>query len=125
MDPVLLFLVRFVIVVFFVFMASFVLWVRSVIRERNEYGVIIASLRSELQETEIFPLESDILANSVVTFTLAYYERNRARGRKKVESTTEAMKLCWRSLPTSFQKRLAPLGSLANLKEEDSIFQIQ
>jgi hypothetical protein len=118
MDPVLLFLVRFVIVVFFVFMASFVLWVRSVIRERNEGRLIIALLKQEPQEKSEYSGKRDFLASNLVDFALAYYKRKLARD-KKVEPANKAMALCWRKLPKDFQEKLAPLGGLANLKVGD------
>lgn len=103
MDPVLLFLIGLVILFYFLLMITLVRWAKRVIGKKNER-------RGES------PQESDILAKNVADFTLAYYERTKARTEKKRKLTNTAMKLCWERLPRGFQKKLAILGGLANLK---------
>jgi hypothetical protein len=120
MDPVLLFLVGFVVLAYFSFVILLALRIRSVTREKDECRVIIASLKNEPQETEVSPLDSYILAESVIDFALAYYKRTRARGEKKVGSANTAMAICWRKLSDDSQEKLAVLGGLANLRVGDN-----
>lgn len=119
MDPILLSLVGFVILVYFSFVILLALWIKSVTREKNECREVVAILKRKLLEEKGSPQESDILATSVANFTLAYYDRVRARN-TSVEPANEAMELTWKCLPKYFQEKLAPLGSLANLKAFDN-----
>jgi hypothetical protein len=118
MDPILLSLVGFVILVYFSFVILLAFWIKSVTREKNECRVIIASLKREPQEKSEYSGKRDFLASNLVDFGLAYYKRKLARD-KKVEPANKAMALCWRKLPKDFQEKLAPLGGLANLKVGD------
>jgi hypothetical protein len=119
MDPILLSLVGFVILVYFSFVILLAFWIKSVTREKNECRVIIASLKREPQEKSEYSGKRDFLASNLVDFGLAYYERAKARTEKKRELANEAMKLCWERLPRGFQEKLAILGGLANLKVGD------
>ena len=122
MDPILLFLVGLVILFSFLLVITLALWLRSVIGEKNEYEVVAAILKHKLQEVEKNPQGSTIVVNNLINFCLAYYERVRAR-KQKVEPANTVMRSCWELLPKGFQKRLAPLGSLASLKIPDDAFQ--
>ena len=119
MDPILLSLVGLVILFSFLLVIILALWVRSVIKEKNEYREVAAILKRKLLEEKGSPQESDILATSVANFALTYYDRVRAR-KTSVEPANEAMELAWECLPKYFQEKLAPLGSLANLKAFDN-----
>ena len=121
MDPVLLSLVGLVILIFFLLVITLALWVRSVTRKNREHREDIAILKFRLQGANGDPQEPTTLINNLVDFALAFYERNRARGKSRVELANENMKSCWERLPYGFQKRLALLGGLSNLKVSDNL----
>jgi hypothetical protein len=115
MDPALLSRIGLVILFSFLLVITLILRIRTVTRERDEYREVAELFKYKLGE-EIRKLKKPTdLINNLVDFALAYYKRKLARG-KKIEPANAAMKLIWERLPRNFQKRLAPLGGLANLK---------